>query len=149
MAINNPNPSNHGFTDERTTRRRRVVSALGIVLLAVVAGGIGYLLGARADWRGAMHMASSAAEEAAITARIETAFVWSDEISAEAIDVATQGAVVRLRGSVPSEDVRRRAVEIAEETEGVERVEDQLVVENADRQETKMNEMKEGRSNES
>jgi len=133
-------PTEHRFSDERSRKRRRVASGAGIVLLIALVGGVGYILGARSDWRGAMHVASSAAEEAAITARIETAFAWSEDISAKAIDVATQGAVVRLRGAVPSEDVRRRAVEIAEKTEGVDRVEDQLLVDNVDHQETKLNE---------
>lgn len=132
-------PQEHRFSDEQSRKRRRVAAGAGIALLIALAGGIGYVLGARTDWRGAMHVASAAAEEAAITARIETAFAWSEEISAEAIDVATQGAVVRLRGTVPSENARRLAVEIAEKTEGVDRVEDQLVVDNVDHQETKLN----------
>lgn len=132
-------PQEHRFSDEQSRKRRRVAAGAGIVLLIAIAGGIGYALGARADWRGAMHVASAAAEEAAITARVETAFAWSQEISADAIDLAFQGAVVRFRGTAPSEELRRIAMEIAEKTVGVDRVEHQLVVDHVDQQETTLN----------
>jgi hypothetical protein len=132
MVIEKPNDPSHRFSHEGATKRRRTWWAVGIVLLIAVAAAIGYIAAVGGDWRGAAHMADAATDEAAITARIESELALSDKLSAASIDVATQGGVVRLRGTVQSEDVKRRAVDIAESIDGVERVEDQLLVENVD-----------------
>jgi len=129
MVITNPNEPTHRFTDETTTKRRRGLWTVGVVLVLAGALVVGYLATVGWDWRGAIHLAESAADEAAITASIESELALSNRVSADAVEVSTQGGVVRLRGTVESDEARQRAVGIAQGTHGVERVVDQLLVE--------------------
>jgi len=52
-----------------------VVWAVGVVALAA----LGYLASSGGDWRGALRLAGSVSEEAAITARIESELAWNED----------------------------------------------------------------------
>ena len=64
----------------------------------------------------------------AITAKIKSKMALDDTIKAARIDVDTRDGAVTLSGTVGSEAQRRRAVQLARETEGVRSVTDKLTV---------------------
>jgi osmotically-inducible protein OsmY len=73
--------------------------------------------------------AARAGEELAdgwVTTKVQARYFSDREIKGRHIDVNTRDGIVTLNGYVPSEDARRRAVEIAKSTEGVKQVTDQL-----------------------
>ena len=65
---------------------------------------------------------------AAVTAKIKSKMALDDLVKARNIDVDTNGTVVTLTGVVGSEAERKRAVELANETEGVTSVIDKLLL---------------------
>ena len=72
--------------------------------------------------------AEQALSEGALTAKIKSKMALDDTVKALSIDVDTKGTVVTLSGSVSSEAVRAKAVQLARETTGVTAVTDRLVV---------------------
>ena len=63
-----------------------------------------------------------------ITSRVKTKFMADDALQASAINVDTRDHVVTLKGAVPTEAARMKAMELAKEVEGVDRVVDSLKV---------------------
>ena len=63
-----------------------------------------------------------------ITAKVKWFFVGEDALKDSDINVDTSNRVVTLKGTVPSAAGKARAVQLAKETDGVSRVDDQLVV---------------------
>ena len=63
-----------------------------------------------------------------ILSRIKTKFAANDALRASAIDVDVKDNVVTLNGAVPTEAARAKALELAKEVEGVDRVVDNLKV---------------------
>jgi BON domain len=76
----------------------------------------------------AANQVADAIEPAAVTAKIKSKMALDDLVKARNIDVDTNGTVVTLTGVVGSEAERKRAVELAKETEGVTTVIDHLRV---------------------
>ncbi len=72
--------------------------------------------------------AQRAMGNAALTGKIKAKMALDDTVKAAAIDVATDGGVVTLKGTVRSEAERTRALQLARETDGVTSVKDHLVV---------------------
>jgi hyperosmotically inducible protein len=72
--------------------------------------------------------AGDAISDAWITSKVHWFFVGEDVLDGSDIDVDTNNNVVTLKGRVPSEAARARARVLAERTEGVREVRDQLVV---------------------
>jgi osmotically-inducible protein OsmY len=72
--------------------------------------------------------AQRATANAAITAKIKSKMALDDTVDAAEIDVDSSEGVVRLSGRVNTDAERMKALELARETEGVSRVEDNLVV---------------------
>ena len=72
--------------------------------------------------------AEQALSEGALTAKIKSKMALDDTVKALSIDVDTKGTVVTLSGSVNSEAVRAKAVQLARETSGVTAVNDRLVI---------------------
>jgi hyperosmotically inducible periplasmic protein len=72
--------------------------------------------------------AGNAMGDAGITAAIKTKMLADTTVSGLKIDVDTTDGVVALKGDVASLTERRRAVEIARETDGVKSVKDQLKI---------------------
>lgn len=69
-----------------------------------------------------------AANDAAITARVQSKFFVEERVKGRRIDVDTRGGVVTLSGQVADENERAQALLLARTTEGVARVEDHLTV---------------------
>jgi hypothetical protein len=74
----------------------------------------------------AANQAEDAIAHGAITVKIKSKMVLDDLVKARNIHVETNGTVVTLTGVVDSEAERKRAVELAKETEGVTSVIDHL-----------------------
>ena len=72
--------------------------------------------------------AQRAVVNGALTAKIKAKMTLDDRVKAANIDVDTTGSVVTLTGRVSSDDERRRALQLARETDGVTSVIDHLVV---------------------
>ena len=76
-------------------------------------------------WVGGVATAGSPGEvidDALITTKVKSSFAADREVSALAIDVDTAGGVVTLTGVVAGEPERQRAIQLAQGTEGVRRV---------------------------
>jgi osmotically-inducible protein OsmY len=74
--------------------------------------------------------AGKALEESKLTAKIKSKMALDDHVKARAIDVDTSDGVATLSGIVASGDERKRAVQLARDTEGITRVVDELEVRN-------------------
>jgi hypothetical protein len=99
------------------------VSRRGLVRAeAVLAGAASGLPG---GWQGG----EAGLRDAGLDLRVSARLRWEKKLADLPIEVQAQGAVVELRGKVQDLDQRRRAVEIAETTVGVEKVNDQLQTE--------------------
>ena len=72
--------------------------------------------------------AVGAPSDAAITSTIETKLQSDQRVAGARIGVATNLGVVTLSGTVQSDQVKRDAMQIAQDTAGVQRVEDKLTV---------------------
>lgn len=78
-----------------------------------------------------LRSAGVAVTDASITAAVKAGLLQEPSLSAMAIDVDTRDANITLTGSVPSEDARQRAEELARATEGVRSVRNELTVQPA------------------
>jgi hyperosmotically inducible protein len=66
--------------------------------------------------------------DAWITTKVKWFFMGEDELKGSNIDVDTKDSVVTLKGTVRSQAGRVKAVDLAQNTDGVKRVVDQLAV---------------------
>ena len=69
-----------------------------------------------------------AIEDTAVTGSVKAAFAFHRDLANRPIDIATDGGVVTLSGEVASKEERESAEELAANVEGVESVENRLVV---------------------
>ena len=67
-------------------------------------------------------------DDVAITSEVKAKLIGDSQVSARKIDVDTKDGVVTLKGTVSSEQEKDKALQIARNTKGVQRVEDQLMV---------------------
>lgn len=67
-------------------------------------------------------------DDAALTAKVKAKLLSDDVLNGMKIDVDTQNGVVFLSGVVDTADQKHKAVELAKNTEGVQKVEDNLKV---------------------
>jgi osmotically-inducible protein OsmY len=65
---------------------------------------------------------------AGVRERVQARLQWDKQLTETAIEVQVRGGEVELTGAVKSDDQRRRALDLAETTQGVERVNDQLQI---------------------
>jgi osmotically-inducible protein OsmY len=63
-----------------------------------------------------------------ITSRIKTKFMGEEVLRASSINVDTNNHVVTLKGAVPTTAAREKAIELAKEVEGVDKVVDSLTI---------------------
>ena len=70
--------------------------------------------------------AGAVLSDSALTAKIKSKMALDDSVKARTIDVSTTDHIVTLKGTVRSVAEHDRAVQLAKETAGVERVIDQL-----------------------
>lgn len=99
-----------------------------LVLLLVVAGILIYRLPAAAPVREMLRSVKDTSQDAATTSKVKTALLLSKHVSAFDIKTTTTRGVVSLTGEVPSEETRRLAGAIAQDTSGVAQVQNDLVV---------------------
>lgn len=99
-----------------------------LVVLAIVAGGVYYVYTRDVDVMEAVRSVRTTSRDAATTAKVKTALMLSKRISAFDIDVDTNGGVVYLSGSVPAQEIKELALAITEDTADVQKVVDNLVV---------------------
>src|SRR5262249_14538232 len=78
----------------------------------------------------AVSKAGDKLKDAAITTKVKTDLSAERALKDSAIDVQTDNGVVTLRGSVASDAAKSRAGAIASGTNGVSRVDNQLVIRN-------------------
>ncbi len=71
---------------------------------------------------------TSRTDDAALTAKVKAKLLSDETVEGTQIDVDTQNGVVFLNGVVDSEDQKRKAIDLARNTEGVRDVEDNLKV---------------------
>ena len=115
--------------DARATQRR-IGSAIVVVL---VAGGAA---GCSQEKPGTVVTSSppaattpaAGADDSTIATNVRARFYTDDTIRGRRIDVAAVNGVVTLKGAVADAPTRKRAVEIAQNVEGVVRVNDELTV---------------------
>lgn len=69
-----------------------------------------------------------AASDATLTSKVKTKFLADSGVSGLRIDVDSKNGVVTLTGTVPTAAEKRRAMELAKETDGVKSVVDRLKV---------------------
>jgi len=69
---------------------------------------------------------AGAMDDATITARVKTALLNDQQISATKIDVTTSNGVVTMSGTVRSRAEEARAIEVARQTPGVKDVKSTL-----------------------
>lgn len=67
-------------------------------------------------------------DEANTTARVKLQLLWREPVDGLLVDVTTSGGHLILTGTVPSEETKQLAEQIARRTTGVARVENQLTV---------------------
>ena len=76
--------------------------------------------------RQAANKLEDALSDGALTAKISSKLALDDHVNARSINVDTSAAVVTLRGTVASAAERQRALDLARDTRGVDRVVDEL-----------------------
>ncbi|HEX9369290.1 MAG TPA: BON domain-containing protein [Vicinamibacterales bacterium] len=76
----------------------------------------------------AANKAGEVLSDSALTAKIKSKMALDDSVKARSIDVTTANHIVTLKGVVRSVAEHDRAVQLAKETAGVERVVDRLGV---------------------
>jgi hyperosmotically inducible protein len=72
--------------------------------------------------------AEDVASDATLTTKVKTKFLADTGVSGLKIDVDSKAGVVTLTGTVPTAAEKRRAIELAKETDGVKSVVDRLKV---------------------
>jgi osmotically-inducible protein OsmY len=80
------------------------------------------------ETREATGTAGQAVSDGWITTKVKSSFVGVDALEGSDIDVDTNGHVVTLRGTVPSEAARARAISLAKQVDGVKSVKDDLKI---------------------
>ena len=109
---------------------RSVTSVLiGVLLIVLVVGGV--LLyrrdGGTSLWD-TMRSVKETSQDAATTSKVKTALMLSKHVSAFDVKVTSNHGAVTLTGEVPSEETRRLAAAITQDTSGVTRVQNNLAV---------------------
>ena len=72
--------------------------------------------------------ASGTFSDAALTAKFKSKMALDEHVKARAIDIDPSGGVATLSGVVASSDERKRALQLARDTEGITKVVDELEV---------------------
>ena len=109
---------------------RSVTSILiGVLLLVLVVGGVLlYRRDGGASLWGTMRSVKETSQDAATTSKVKTALMLSKHVSAFDVNVTSSRGAVTLTGEVPSEETRRLAAAITQDTSGVTLVQNNLVV---------------------
>src|SRR4029077_9805022 len=111
-------------------RRGRFSGAvLAILVLVIVVGGVMLYLSPRATpLREMLRSFKDTSQDAATTSKVKTALLLSKHVSAFDIKATTNHREVTLTGEVPTQETRRLAGAIAQDTSGVTLVHNNLTV---------------------
>lgn len=116
-------------TKSSPQRRRPIVRAVVLILLLVVMGAAIYLYQSRGgSMHGLFSSVKATSADAATTTKVKTALALSERVSAFDINVDSENRTVTLTGEVPSDEIKSLAGAIADDTEGVQQVRNNLTV---------------------
>jgi hyperosmotically inducible protein len=109
---------------------RVAVGAIIVVVLIVLIGGIVWTYSSRRGEavRDTLRLVKDSSQDAATTTKVKTALLLSKHVSAFDTAVGTARGEVTLTGEVPTEDIKRLAAAIAQDTSGVKAVHNNLIV---------------------
>jgi hyperosmotically inducible protein len=99
-----------------------------LLLLLLVAGGVFYAMKRSPAVEGAFHSVKESAQDAATTSRVRTALLLSKHVSPFDIKVESSKGTVVLSGQVPSEELKSMAGAIAQDTSGVNEVQNNIAI---------------------
>lgn len=99
---------------------------LVMLLSAVLAAGCGTMSGTQPD--GSKKSAGQVLDDSVITSKVKTALLADPEISGLKINVDTEKGRVKLKGEVKTLAIRKKAESITRGVEGVQSVDNQLVI---------------------
>lgn len=114
-----------------SSRSGRVsVGTITVLVLILLIGGVVwiYASGRGASALNTLRLVKDTSQDAATTSKVKTALLLSKHVSPFDIRVATDRGEVALTGEVPSEDTRRLAAAIAQDTSGVKAVHNKLSI---------------------
>ena len=109
---------------------RVAVGAIIVVVLIVLIGGLVWTYSSRRGEavRDTLRLVKDSSQDAATTTKVKTALLLSKHVSAFDTAVGTARGEVTLTGEVPTEDIKRLAAAIAQDTSGVKAVHNNLTV---------------------
>jgi hyperosmotically inducible protein len=109
---------------------RVAVGAIIVVVLIVLIGGLVWTYSSRRGEavRDTLRLVKDSSQDAATTTKVKTALLLSKHVSAFDTAVGTARGEVTLTGEVPTEDIKRLAAAIAQDTSGVKAVRNNLTV---------------------
>jgi sporulation protein YlmC with PRC-barrel domain len=127
---------------ERVHREpKRPMSVFALIALVLLIFGVlwtTYLVSTRgweearneigSTFQSAAYAMKATSEDAALTAKVKTAFSLSKRIPSGQINVDTENGAVTLRGEVASEEIRKLAETVARDVPGVDEVHNHLYV---------------------
>lgn len=103
--------------------------AIAIVLIVLIVGGVlVYQRDAATSIGDTLRSVKETSQDAATTSKVKTALLLSKHVSAFAVNATTSRGEVTLTGEVPSEETRRLAGAITQDTSGVTAVHNNLTV---------------------
>lgn len=79
-------------------------------------------------WENRLERSTPGVRDQSLTAAVQTALALDPDLAPFPLAVTTRSAVVTLSGTLPTDQLRRRAEEAARETPGVQGVENRLEV---------------------
>jgi hyperosmotically inducible protein len=109
---------------------RVAVGAIIVVVLIVLIGGLVWTYSSRRGEavRDTLRLVKDSSQDAATTTKVKTALLLSKHVSAFDTAVGTARGEVTLTGEVPTQDIKRLAAAIAQDTSGVKGVHNNLTV---------------------
>jgi hyperosmotically inducible protein len=109
---------------------RVAVGAIIVVVLIVLIGGLVWTYSSRRGEavRDTLRLVKDSSQDAATTTKVKTALLLSKHVSAFDTAVGTARGEVTLTGEVPTQDIKRLAAAIAQDTSGVKAVHNNLTV---------------------
>lgn len=103
--------------------------AVAIILIVLIVGGVLiYQRDAATSIGDTLRSVKESSQDAATTSKVKTALMLSKHVSAFEVKVSTDRGEVTLTGEVPSEETRRLAAAITQDTSGVTAVHNNLTV---------------------
>lgn len=103
--------------------------AIAIILIVLIVGGVLiYQRDAATSIGNTLRSVKESSQDAATTSKVKTALMLSKHVSAFEVKASTNHGEVTLTGEVPSEETRRLAAAITQDTSGVTAVHNNLTV---------------------